>query len=117
MRTLRRGARARAAGQEPRLAESNKNFGLVAAEPAFLALPAADGPGPPEAFKRPQRFHISSVLYGAFAWARRALNTQNRWSPARAVAGLIEPDELEAEEESIFAAVVRLGLGRIVALY
>jgi hypothetical protein len=33
------------------------------------------------------------------------------------VAGLIEPDELEAAEESIFAAVVRLGLGRIVALY
>jgi hypothetical protein len=34
----------------------NKNFGLVAAEPAFLALPAADGPGPPGAFKRSQRF-------------------------------------------------------------
>ena len=28
--------------------------------------------------------HIKSVLYGAFAWARGALNSQKRWFPARA---------------------------------
>ena len=47
-------------------------------------------PRPPGAVKCPQRFPIyislcRSVFYGAFVWARRALNRQKRQFPARAV--------------------------------
>jgi hypothetical protein len=30
-------------------------------------------------------FYSESVLYGAFVWARRVLNSQKRWFPVRAV--------------------------------
>jgi hypothetical protein len=33
----------------------------------------------------PSIFHSKSVLYGAFVWARRALNIQKQRFPARAV--------------------------------
>jgi hypothetical protein len=46
-------------------------------------------PRPPGAVKRPWRslvfFHSKSILYGAFVWARRALNRLFRWFSARAV--------------------------------
>ena len=32
-------------------------------------------------------FLCKLVLYGVFVWARRALNSQKRWFPARAVPG------------------------------
>ena len=36
-------------------------------------------------------FHSKSVLYGAFVWARRALNIQKRLFPIRAVRGRLPP--------------------------
>jgi hypothetical protein len=44
----------------------------------------SDGAGRPVAFKRLSVSHRKSILYGAFVWARRALNGQKRWFPARA---------------------------------
>jgi GTPase len=43
-------------------------------------------PGRPGRLKGLSVFHSKSILYGAFVWARRALNSQNWVFPARAVA-------------------------------
>jgi hypothetical protein len=43
------------------------------------------GPGPPSLLSVLSVFLWKSVLYGASVWARRALNSQKRWFPARAV--------------------------------
>jgi hypothetical protein len=42
-------------------------------------------PGPLGAFNLPYRFHSKSIFYGAFVWARGAINRQKRRFPARAV--------------------------------
>ena len=56
-------------------------------------------------------FHI---LYGAFGWARRALNGPKRRYPARAV--VAEMESTVSAAKYCLAAEARLGLGRIVAL-
>jgi class 3 adenylate cyclase len=43
-------------------------------------------PGPPGRLSALSVFLCKSFFYGVFVWARRALNTQKRWFPARAVA-------------------------------
>jgi hypothetical protein len=55
---------------------------LVLGEDFSLLGPMTAAPG---VVKRPSRFAYI-VLYGAFVWARRALNSPNRRFPARAVA-------------------------------
>jgi hypothetical protein len=42
-------------------------------------------PGPPGRLSALSVFLCKSVFYGAFVWARRALNSQKRWFSARAV--------------------------------
>ena len=37
---------------------------------------------------------MESILYGAFVWARRTLNRQKRWFPARAVNKMGQTHEL-----------------------
>ena len=44
-----------------------------------------DGPGCARRLSALSLFHSKSVLYGAFAWARRVLNRQKRRFSARAV--------------------------------
>jgi hypothetical protein len=44
-----------------------------------------DGPGPAGRLSALRVFHSHSVFYGVFVWARRALNSQKRHFPARAV--------------------------------
>jgi hypothetical protein len=51
-------------------------------EPRDVCL-CLHGLGPPGAVKRPSRLHGKSVLYGAFVWARMALNSPLRRFPAR----------------------------------
>jgi hypothetical protein len=62
-------------------------------EPSAAVIEAAEGdrPGPPGALKHLSVHHSKSVLYGAFVWARRALNRPNRRFPARAVRTILEP--------------------------
>jgi uncharacterized sulfatase len=76
---------------------------VAIAREGFLPYPqrclrTADCPRRPGAVKRPQRFRCKSVLYGAFVWARRALNRQKRRFPARAVIYIVnfEPDRWPA---------------------
>jgi hypothetical protein len=42
-------------------------------------------PGPPGRLSALSVFLFNSIFYGAFVWARRALNSQKRRFPARAV--------------------------------
>ena len=48
-------------------------------------LKTVHGPGPPGRLSALSVFLCKSVFYGAFVWARRALNMQKRRFPARAV--------------------------------
>ena len=41
----------------------------------LVATPEEHGPGPPGRLSALSVFHSKSVLYGAFVWARRALNS------------------------------------------
>ena len=53
-------------------------------------------PGPPGHLSTLSVFLCKSVFYGAFVWARRALNSRKRRFPARAVYRPIEPASVTA---------------------
>ena len=67
---------------------------IEADEKQFLAEQAASGlytcPGPPGRLSALSIYLCKSVFYGAFVWARRALNIQKRRFPARAVSAGIQ---------------------------
>ena len=61
--------------------------------PLWIADPGVDCPRPPGRLSAISVFLCKSVFYGAFVWARRALNSKKRWFPAWAAhekPGLIE---------------------------
>jgi hypothetical protein len=71
----------------------------------------AEGPGPPAAATRPRRSPQQHPLYGLLVLARRALNGQQRRSPARAE--VLERPGDSAGGFSYSAAVPPMGGSRI----
>ena len=63
-----------------------RNAGSAPCEPGGAARgDGLHGPGPPGRLSALRVFLWKSILYGAFVWARRALNRRKRRFPARAV--------------------------------
>ena len=52
---------------------------------AMIARLYINCPGPTRRLSALSVYLCKSDFYGAFVWARRALNSQKRWFPARAV--------------------------------
>jgi hypothetical protein len=82
--------------------------------------PFSDCPGPPGRLSAPSVFLCKSVLYGVFVWARRALNSQKRRFPARAVAdrlgGAKELRVRDVWAHADVAGVLRPGAGYTATL-
>jgi hypothetical protein len=62
------------------------------------------------------------ILYGGFVWARRAVNSQKRRFPARAVSSASQNSKMKASNDKLsgkkkLKGAVRTGLGRIAALH